>query len=407
MADILIGRLMKRYRLLLIFVLAALLGSCQVKEKMVPEGGCGVRYSAVSETARVTRTAFERDGGMVYVKWNAGDLISIFAKSTLNRKDRFTGEDGATKGDFEEVAGSGGESTALTMSYAVSPYSEDYSINSDGVVALSWPAVQTYRADNYDPSAAIMLARSADENLSFLHAGGYFSISLYGEGISVRSITLAGADNEPLAGPARIWVDKDGESETVALEFLEGASKSIKLNILSPVALPADKEHAVEFWFCVPPTEFAQGFVVTVEDTGGRQTVFQSQSKNSVIRAAMRRMVPVKISMDGSVPTKPGIYPASGSEQVFDAENWQLSCYREDGKAWLRAVNLTEKRVIKLGPIPESPTVGVVSQASLEAFSFSTPGDKTVSQLTLRVVSASNGIIALSDEEDNYYVMRY
>ena len=406
MADTLIGRLMKRYRLLIIFILAALMGSCQVKEKMAPEGSRGPRYSAVSETARVTRTAFERDGGLVYIKWNAGDLISIFSKSTLNRKYRFVGVDGAMEGEFEEMEGAGGESTPLSMSYAVSPYSEDYSINSDGVVSLTWPSVQTYRPDNYDPSAAIMLACSADDNLSFLHAGGYFSVSLYGEGISVRSITLSGADNEPLAGPARIWTAKDGTLETVRLEFTGESVKSIRLNVPSPVALPADKDDAAEFWFCVPPTRFAQGFVVTVEDTGGRQTVFHTQRDISVDRAAMRRMDPVKIAMDGAVPTNPGIYPASGPARVFDETVWQLSCYREGGNAWLRAVDLANPTLIRLGPVPAAAQAGVFSHAVFEEFSLTAPDAKTVRQLTLRVASVSETLIALSDEDDNYYVMR-
>lgn len=397
---------MKTFRLLSILLAAGLAASCMFNENNVPADSSAPRYHATAESAPQTATSFERGEGMARVVWNSGDRISVFAKSTLNRQYSFVGEDGAASGDFEEVPG-GGSGDALPMSYAVYPYSEGYSISAEGVVSLVWPASQSYRAANYDSAAAVMFARSEDTNLSFIHAGGYLCISLYGQGVNVRSLALSGESEELLAGPARIWAEKEGQVETVGFAFREGAVKTITLTAASPVALGADKAGATEFWFCLPPTAFKNGFAVTVTDDGGRQTVFRTSKNISVERAGMRRMEPVRIEMNGAVPSEPGIYEASGSSTVFDAAGWQLSRYNSGGKAWLRAVDLINLKVISLGPVPAEAKAGLMINAQLEEFAFASPEDKTSRQLMLRVVSVADGSITLIDEENTYYLMRF
>lgn len=384
----------------------ALLGACQVKEPAAPAGGL-LRYHVTAESAPDTRTALSSGEGYSYVCWKADDRISIFSQSTLNRQFRFLGEDGALDGEFEEVPGASGSADALPMSYALYPYSGDYAISSDGVASISWPAAQSYTAGNYDPSAAVMFARSADDDLTFLHAGGYFCISLYGQGVSVRRVTLSGQDGQPLAGSAQIWGETEGGEETVRLAFAEGASTTITLTASTPVALPADRERAVAFWFCVPPTAFDHGFIITVEDDGGRQAVFQSQNALVVNRASVRRMDPIRIVMDGTTPSKPGIYSAGGSSRVFDETLWQLSCYRADGRAWLRAVDLVGLKIIQIGPIPAEMKAGLFAQPVFEEFSFSAPDEKITRRLNVRMVSLTGTLVTLSDEDNNYYVMRF
>ncbi|MBP5488676.1 MAG: hypothetical protein J6X77_03800 [Bacteroidales bacterium] len=393
---------MKTIKIILILLAAGLACSC-LFEQEGPKMSASPKYHAIAESAPETRTAFERGDGIAKVVWNADDRISIFAKSTLNRQYRFTGENGAATGDFEEVSGASGEAEALAKSYAVYPYSADHAISTEGVVSLTWPSGQAYRESNYDPAAAVMFTCSADENLSFMHAGGYLCISLYGQGISVRSVTLAGADSQPLAGPAYVWA----EGEAVKLRLLEGATGSITLTAASPVAIGASKESATEFWFCLPPAVFEHGFTVTVRDSGGRETVFSTARAISVERARMTRMEAVRIQMDGSVPTEPGVYYADGTTKVFDAVNFQLSCYRAGGQVWLRAVDLGNMRLTRLGPLPADVRAGLMSQVTFEEFAFMNPGNKTSRQVTVRVVSLGNDLITMVDQDNNYYVMRF
>ena len=60
-----------------------------------------------------------------------------------------------------------------------------------------------------------------------------------------------------------LWAEKEGQVETVGFAFREGAVKTITLTAASPVALGADKAGATEFWFCLPPTAFKNGFAVS------------------------------------------------------------------------------------------------------------------------------------------------
>lgn len=398
---------MKTYRILSIILLAGLVSACQVNEPAESAATNAPRYHATAESAVETRTSLVRQDGMAKVVWNTDDRISVFAKSTLNRQYRFTGKDGATSGDFEEVTGASGSSEALSMSYAVYPYSEAYSISTDGVVSLTWPAVQHYRTGNYDSSAAIMLARSANEELSFLHASGYLCISLYGEGINVGSVTLTAEGEQLISGPATIRIEQEGKAETVKTAFQSGATGSITLTAASPVAIGSTGATATEFWFCIPPVEFEQGFTVTVKDDGGRETVFSTAKSIKVERAKMTRMEPVRFDLNGAAPTAPGIYFADGTTTAFSAPAWQLSCYRAGGQAWLRAIDLENMSAKVLGPVPAALKIGLVSSATLEEFAFATPENKTEKQLTLRVVAMGDHYVTFADGDNNYYVMRF
>ncbi len=397
---------MKTIKLLSILLAAALTCSC-LFEQEGPKMSAAPKYHATSESARETRTALERGDAVAKVVWNTDDRISVFAKSTLNRQYRFTGEDGATSGDFEEVAGASGQADALTMSYAVYPYSEAYTISTEGVVSLTWPAAQHYRAANYDPAAAIMFARSANENLTFMHAGGYLCISLYGEGIKVKSVTLTAEGEQLISGPVKVWAEQEGQVETVKAAFQTGATGAITLTAASPVTIGASSAAATEFWFCVPPTEFAQGFTITIRDEGGRETVFSTAKSIKLERAKMTRMDPVRVDMGDALPTEPGIYYATGSPLVFDPLVWQLSCLKSGGQAWLRAVDLENLGAKVLGPVPAALKLGLVTTATLEEFAFATPENKTEKQLTLRVVAMGDYYVTFADGDNNYYVMRF
>ena len=117
-----------------------------------------------------------------YLRWNAGDDITVFNGNSYNSHWQFAGEDGANSGKFNEVDESGfvtGTPLDLTANYAIYPYDENITITEAGVVSLTLPAVQAYNhtyENSFGAGANTMMAvtkNTADNFLAFKNLCGY------------------------------------------------------------------------------------------------------------------------------------------------------------------------------------------------------------------------------------------
>jgi hypothetical protein len=213
--------------------------------------------------------------------WNSNDAISLFA-TTENCKYLFAGADGDVTGDFTPQQSGTTTGGALERSYALYPYLQSSTISADGVIETTLAAVQSYAVGSMGQNSNAMVAvteSSADNKLKFKNLCGYVAIQLYGENTTVQSVTLEGNGGETLAGKATISAGYDKEP-TVALSSSD--SKSITIDCGQGVTLSTTAAQATEFYFVVPPVEFAQGFTITVTDTkGGKFT----KSTNKKVRS--------------------------------------------------------------------------------------------------------------------------
>ena len=140
-----------------------------------------------------------------------------------------------------------------------------------------------------------MVSVTEDNMLRFKNAGGYLSFKFYGEGVSVKSITLKGSNHEKLAGKASITMAAGG-TPTVIMQ--DDATESITLVCNEPVALNASAENYTEFWFVIPPTTFEQGFTVTVTDTRGGTFDKSTANPVTISRNSLSRMAPMEVVPD-------------------------------------------------------------------------------------------------------------
>ena len=333
------------------------------------------------------------------VLWNADDRVSIFAKDNYNRQYRFTGEDGANAGAFERVdTGDASEAQALTCNYAVYPYSPATAVSSDGVLTVSLPAEQAYKENSFGAGAGTMVAVSEDNRLSFKNVGTFVAIQLYGEGVSVSRITLQGRSGEKLAGPATVKMDAEGAP--VVTMAAENASETVSLVCAEPVALGADAEHATAFWFVLPPTTFAEGFSITVEDSAGRFYEKVTTRRIEFHRSALKRMAAFQPVSRGF-----GLYPASGEAFVYDPATDQMNVYEAAGNAWFRFLRTPGLKMYELGPIPLDQTAWengistqlVVSEKGME-------GEPADYELSVR--SYQGGILNLVSGTGDQFVIR-
>ena len=232
------------------------------------------------------------------LRWTADDRVSIFNRNTYNQQYAFTGETGDNAGGFRKVESDEFMTgNAISNIVSVYPYQMSTKIAENGSISVTLPAVQAYAEDTFGLGANTMASVTSDNFLQYKNVGGYLVLKLYGDGISVSSITLKGNKGEKLAGKATVTMPLNGVP-TVAVA--DDATPEITLTCESPVLLGTTPEESTLFWFVVPPVSFSEGFTITVSTPSGG-TFEKSTSKSvAVERNNLSKMSPIEV-----VPVQP------------------------------------------------------------------------------------------------------
>ena len=310
--------------------------SCSVEEPIILETCEPERVFARIESADESETRVYADENLK-VLWDADDRISLFNKYTYNKQYRFAGETGQNSGEFEEVnSGAVITGNALDYVYAVYPYQAGTKISNDGVITLALPSEQIYSRDgSFGKGANTMVSATTNTELLFKNLCGYIVLKLYGEDVSVSSITLTGKNDEPLAGNVNVTA---AVGENPSFAFSGTGSTSLTLTCPTPVTLGTTAEEATTFWFVVPPTTFSNGFTITVTDENGGTFEKSSSSKTVVSRNSTFRMKPLSVEI-----TEPVAIPnylsfmalEEGSTISFSpGGNRPTIEYSFDGRSW-------------------------------------------------------------------------
>ena len=278
-------------------ILLATAVSCSREEPAGNDAPKQTRFTGVmEEDASSTRMYAD---SQLRTLWNEGDLISIFEKRTYNDKYQFTGEDGDSAGPLEYVSGSHmGVAADIPHYLAVYPYSSSTKCNQDEVLTLVLPQEQTYRPNMYGLGANTMVAMAQEDShgdirFYFKNLCGYRNVKLYGEGVTVASITLKANFDETLAGKVKVTIPEvDGTPE---LGEIEGDASSITLVCPEPVALGASKEDAISFWFVLPPVTLSSGYSIIVTDIYGNEYTRSNSNSTRVNRREVLNVGPLRL----------------------------------------------------------------------------------------------------------------
>ena len=269
-------------------------------------GNNTVFYATLEKTGIQQETKVYADANLK-VLWNADDRVCVFNKCTDNEEYRCDGNTGDDSGTFSRI-GNEVSGSNLQHVYSVYPYSSSTTINAQGTLSLTLPAVQTYKLNSFDSGTNTMVSVTDDDQLQFYNAGGYLALKLYGAGISVSKITLHGSKSEKLAGPAAITILP---GETPSVSMAESAADMVELVCDPPVQLAASRNQYTVFWFVIPPTTFSEGFTVNITVAQG-DTDEKSTSKSITIsRNTLVKMAPLELTQDGIV-----------NHQYGDDDNW-------------------------------------------------------------------------------------
>ena len=286
-----------KYRFFILGLAAALFTACAVNEAdhSTPAFNDGEEFYATIEGA-ATKVYVDED---LKVLWHADDRVSIFNKYTYNQQYRFTGNTGANSGSFQKVPNEDFiTGNALDYVYAVYPYQEVTEISNQGLLTVELPATQSYAEDSFGVGANTMVSCSEGNELLFKNLCGYIMLKLYGDDVTVTSISIKGNSNEPLAGKATVNASVDGDP---SLSFDSSATNEITLTFDTPVALGTTAETTTTFWLVIPPTVFEAGITLTVETSDGG--VFEKRTTGSLVLSRNTRstMAALKVIPEPSV----------------------------------------------------------------------------------------------------------
>ena len=262
----------------------------------------------LSDTLKFT-ASFEGNDSRIYIDkdnllhWTGGDKISLFAGNTLNHQYQFEGETGERYGTFSAVNNPSGESSNLDRHYAVYPFATSMEITKTGVISATLPEVQKYD-NNYlrlANNAMVAVTQDLDDTyLKFKNVCGYLKLQLYGDDITVKSITLKGNSNEKIAGNVTITPVYGGEPSVKMGDY---ATETITLDCGNGVKIGTIGMAATDFWFVVPPTNFKKGFTITIYDVNGNEfskSIFNEVTieRNVISPMSAKKIVIEEIELD-------------------------------------------------------------------------------------------------------------
>lgn len=266
--------------------------SCQKEESLVVSD---TRVDVPTLNASIEampsgRTSYEETDRSV--RWTAQDRIIAFMKSTdwgrFQIQARYAGEKNAV---FDWNGGTLPSLVKENLDHYVAlyPYQDGVVCSVTGgtytLTNIVLPSTQNYAEDSFANGSFPMVAACDESDLTFRNLCGVLKLHLKGKQ-KVSSIIVKGNGDEPLSGKASVSVTPGvGEPEiTMAAE----AETSVTLKCVSPVQLT--EIESVDFYISLPPTEFKNGFAVTVIDTDDNEYVFKSAKSMTISRSIVLKM---------------------------------------------------------------------------------------------------------------------
>ncbi len=219
------------------------------------------------------------------VKWCSNDLLTIFTKTSHNRKYKIKSlDDNGCSATFEYESYTGADNSVISSNYALYPY-DICAILSGDVITTTIAAEQNYNAERTDLSYALMVAKSDNTTFTFSNAGALlrFNISkIVPDSFTLKSITLSSAANK-LSGEVTIntatdckAIVSDSGSNEVALTNINTAipDAGLSFHIALPATTFAEGDLSVTFnftegikQFVLPAFDLTQGKIKTIKYT--------------------------------------------------------------------------------------------------------------------------------------------
>ena len=209
-----------------------------------------------------------KDGSTYPVYWSESDVITL---------------DGTAATEFVPTADGTSAAAKFKVTGLVAPYDFLYCGVSGTSDQVSFPAVQNYVADGFDPAAMPMYASltSVNGEVAFSHLASLLKLSFSGEN-KISSVTLTAADeSKSLSGSFTI-----GRNNNLLNGTLAPASAGASLTYNFGDGLQLSGNPSV-FYIAIPAGTYEGGVTLEVNDNeGGHMTVKVLESEEHAVLAA-------------------------------------------------------------------------------------------------------------------------
>lgn len=286
-------------RYLLLCITGLLVASCSIQEMDTASNrrSRDSFYARIESPCQTETKAFVDD--RLRVLWDESDHVSIFDKYTYNQEYRFTGNTGDNAGTFDIIeTGDFITGNELDLVYSVYPYDKENRIDNDGVLSVTLPDHQTYRENSFGAGANTMVSCTTGSELMFKNLCGYLMLKLYGDDVTISSLSIQGNGEEGIAGRAHVY-SSPGGAPSVTLN--DSATRDITIAMDQAVRLGSSASDATIFWVVIPPVTFTQGFMLIAKGENGA-TYWKTTSKSIPIeRNTITHMAPLKMESGGNI----------------------------------------------------------------------------------------------------------
>ena len=221
---------------------------------------------AFETTVEATKTTLAEDGKTVL--WKQGDAVAVF--DGTDEKKTFTADKAGASVTLSGKAAAADEYYATYPSYG--------SMTSAGVFSASVSATQTAVVGSMANKCAVLVSKAEDDIFNFKNVSALVKFNLAVEG--VKSLTLMGNDNEPIAGKFTCkWNNGDPQITGVTSPQVAVSVRNSNGNDLA----------MGDYYFTIIPTNFEKGFSVVLGMNDGTQKIVTRSAsldlkKNQIFR---------------------------------------------------------------------------------------------------------------------------
>ena len=243
------------------------LASCSSSEDFFTENlgnnnkSVKMTFTASQENGSATRTAIGKDGENTKIWWSDRDAIKVFSGS---EPQAFTLTEGAgtTNAKFS------GEIIESTDYYAIYPNQDGVSFSDKKFSGVQLKATQEAKEGSFDPTAAIMVAKSKGTNLPFKNVISYFKVTPYIDCSEI--IVTAHKSKDALAGTFEVNIGEDG---TPTIGTITNKEREVKLTGII--------NKGKDYYILLLPGTFEYGFSVTLKPKNDTSKKYFKQKNSS------------------------------------------------------------------------------------------------------------------------------
>ena len=295
------------------------LASCSSSEDFFTENlgdnnkSVKMTFTASQENGSATRTAIGTEGGETKIHWSESDVIKV-TNGTNTSVFTLTAGQGTTKATFN------GEISESATYYAIYPNQSGVGFSDNKFTGVMLKAEQEAVEGSFDPTAAIMVAKSNGTNLPFKNVVAYFKVTPTFDCSEI--VVTAHKSTDALAGKFDVAIGDDG---TPSISNITNKSREVRLTGI----ITANKD----YYILLLPGTFEYGFSVTLKPKGDTSKKYFKQKNSSFTlnRNDLWNLVKMEGATEVSESKIPYITFTAQGTQSFSYDNYSYQVNTGNG----------------------------------------------------------------------------